>query len=237
MKTPALTDPSRQSPPVPWFGDLSVVVCARNESKTIQEVLRSLRQHLPGAQLIVVDNGSTDATGELAQRVPGTVVVTEPLPGKGHAMRAGAAAAEREWLLFHDGDGEYRAEDCPDVVLAALQNGAWAVGTRATTYGSVLPSSIMANWLARALIQWRTGQRVDDVLTGTRCIRRSMFLALRTNSPHFGIETEISRKLCHRGLAPAHAPVRFVPRTYQCGKKIRPWHLMSILVQAVATKH
>ncbi|MNR71441.1 Poly-beta-1,6-N-acetyl-D-glucosamine synthase [compost metagenome] len=228
--------PSRPLPAATGGWDsLSVVVCARNEARCVVEQLQALADVFPGAELLLVDNGSTDATPRLAASVPGVRVVAEPRAGKGNAMRTGAAAASREWLLFHDADGEYAAGDAAEVVRKAMAGGGAAVGTRLVAYDRLLPSSWLANSLISLLLRVRTGVETRDVLSGTRCLRRGLFLALETTSAHFGIETEITRKLAQRGVSVCWADVRFTPRSRAEGKKIRPRHLLALIHQALRT--
>lgn len=214
------------------FDQLSVVVCARNEARTVAQVLSDLRRSLPGAEILLVDNASSDETAKLAASVPGVIVLQQPLPGKGHAMRMGAERATKEWLLFHDADGEYCAQDCADVVSAA-QASSWALGVRLVGYQEILPSSWAANALVGALLRVRTGLIAQDILTGTRCLRRDEFIALNTQAEGFAIETEITRKMLSLQRAPAHVGVRFVPRSKAQGKKIRAYHLIGLIREAL----
>lgn len=213
--------------------DLSIVVCARNEEADVATVLGRLRECFPAAELILVDNGSTDDTARLAQGVSGVIVVQEAVPGKGGAMRAGAARATRAWLLFHDADLEYEVKDSVRVVWTAMQNERPCTGFRMVAYDRILASSWLANKLIRALLKLKTGVDVPDVLSGTRCLRTEAFRRLNTQSVRFGIETEITRGLL-AGAAPVMwEPVRFYPRSAAAGKKIRVWHLLELIRQAL----
>lgn len=213
--------------------DLSIIVCARNEAPHVATVLTRLRHAYPDAELILVDNGSTDGTSQAAASVSGVTVISEPTPGKGTAMRTGAKNATKTWLLFHDADLEYEVEDSMAVVHTAMRDDCSCIGARLVAYDQVLPSSWLANRLIQRLLRLRTGQHVADVLTGTRCMRASLFQALDTESPHFGIETEITRATLQRGIRIVAEPVRFFPRTFTEGKKIRIWHLLALVGQAI----
>lgn len=213
---------------------LSIVVCALNEAAHVGEVLCRLYKAYPCAQLILVDNGSTDGTADVARAaVPSVEVVTESTPGKGTAMRAGARQAKREWLLFHDADLEYDIEDSVRVVQKAIDQGCSCAGTRMVAYDRILASSWLANRLIQSLLRMKTGTHVPDVLTGTRCMRTNLFLAINTQSVHFGIETEITRALLDKDVTLLSEPVRFYPRSVEAGKKIRLRHLFSLVHQAL----
>lgn len=214
-------------------GMLSIVVCARNEADNVSGTLTGLRQVFPEAELILVDNGSTDGTAERASAVPGVVILREDTPGKGVAMRAGAESASGKWLLFHDADTEYDIADSLQVVTRAIQEDGCCVGARMVSYDRVLVSSWLANWLIKGLLRIRTGKSAPDVLSGTRCMKTKTFLELQTQSTRFGIETEITRGLLVKGIPMFWTPVRFYPRTAKQGKKIRVWHLAELLLQAM----
>lgn len=215
------------------FADLSIVVCARNEEDSVATILGKLSRCFPGAELILVDNCSTDATAACARAVEGVVVVLEPTLGKGGAMRTGAAKATRSWLLFHDADLEYEVEDAVRVVNTAMQNNSPCTGFRMVAYGQILASSWLANRLIQALLKLKTGFEIPDVLSGTRCLRTEAFRALNTKSVRFGIETEITRGVLAGTSKVFWEPVRFYPRSLAAGKKIRVWHLIELIRQAL----
>lgn len=215
------------------YADLSIVVCARNEEADVATVLAALHNCFPSAELILVDNGSTDDTARRAHEVPGVIVVHELVPGKGGAMRSGAARATRPWLLFHDADLEYEVGDAKRVVETAIRNDCPCTGYRMVAYDRILISSWLANKLIQALFKLKTGLAVMDVLSGTRCLRTAAFRKLNTESVRFGIETEITRGMLAAAAVVLWEPVRFYPRSVSAGKKIRFWHLAELVRQAL----
>lgn len=213
--------------------NLSIVVCARDEISSIVQVVSTLRTAYPGAELIVVDNCSSDGTGLAAAAIEGVLVVRENIPGKGVAMRTGARHATRPWLLFHDADLEYEITDSLAVVKTAMEMDSSCVGVRLVAYDRILVSSWLANRFIQVLLRLRTGLQVRDVLSGTRCMRSAVFAAADTQSTRFGIETELTRRLVELGVGVTWEPVRFYPRSAAMGKKIRMWHLFELSVQAL----
>ncbi|KWU26327.1 glycosyltransferase family 2 protein [Burkholderia cenocepacia] len=208
---------------------LSIVVPARNEADSVIEVLQALKQAFPHAELILVDNASTDATAAHASRVDGVRVLSESRPGKGRAMRTGAEAATGDFILFHDADLEYNVLDARDVVELVLRQGGCAIGTRVVSFEHVRWSSWLANYFIQRVLMLRFDKRVADVLSGTRCMGRKAFLSLDLRSTGFGVETEIA-VACLRGKLPIrYAAVRYTPRSGAQGKKIRAYHLLSLL--------
>ena len=214
------------------FDWLSIVVPAKNEEDCVVEVLSRLQSCFPGADLMLVDNGSTDRTQLLAQSVEGVRIIVEPTPGKGAAMRKGAAAARRPWLLFHDADVEYSPEDAVAVALLAQQIGGMAVGARLTEMATVKASSWLANWAVRCILSRRFNRPLTDILTGTRALPTKLFVGMNTVSPGFGIETEITRKILELGYPLEAAPVRYKARSLLEGKKIRFHHIRYLLREA-----
>lgn len=213
---------------------LSIVVPAKNEAQSVQGILRALRETFPDAELVLVDNGSTDGTAQLATAIEGVKVVEENRPGKGHAMRAGARVARGEYLLFHDADVEYEVRDAVDVVANTVREEGCGVGVRHVSFDRLRWSSWLANRVIQFLLRVRFGVRVPDVLSGTRCFRRDRFLALNTQAHGFGIETEMVVACLKAGMPLHYAAVRYTPRTGAQGKKIRAYHLFSLMRLALS---
>jgi len=225
----------------PLSQTLSVVIPARNEEASIGRIVREVRETFPSAEIVVVDNASTDGTFAAALRTGEAIVVREPLPGKGRAMRMGATVATRDLLLFQDADLEYFVTDARAVVRAVLAPAggrpcAMAIGVRAWRLSWLPVVSFAVNALIRAILQLRFGAAPDDVLTGTRCLARDYFVALDTASPTFAIETELSRLVIAGGGDVVGVPVRYTPRTRAQGKKISLRHLWPIVAEACATR-
>ena len=92
---------------------ISVVIPARNEAQGLAKLLPALKAHLPDAEIIVSDDGSTDDTVAVARSL-GARVVSRPYgAGNGAAIKAGARAATHDWIVFMDGDGQHLAQDIP----------------------------------------------------------------------------------------------------------------------------
>lgn len=222
--------------------ELSIIVPARDEGDTIVHLLFDLRRHFPGAEIIVVDNASTDDTVVKALSVPRVRVLYEHTPGKGHAMRRGALFASRAFLLFHDADSEYSVEDAREVVSSVVcgqsgnPNRVMGIGVRAWRLSWLPLVSFGVNLVVRTILDWRYRHSPEDVLTGTRCLSRDLFLAMQTQSAGFAIETEISRLVVASGIPVVSLPVRYTPRTRAEGKKINWRHFGPILREAVSRR-
>lgn len=203
--------------PLPF---IDVLIPALNEEKTLPLVLADL----PKAwirQVIVCDNGSTDATAERAESL-GAVVVREPERGYGAACLAGIRYLESlppserpEIVVFLDGDYSDYPEDLPKVVGPIVQdNQDLVIGSR--LLGGLEPGAMtlpqrFGNWLAPTLIRWLFGYRFTD-LGPFRAIRWDNLLALDMRDRNFGWTVEMQVKAAKHRLACTEVPVRYRPR-------------------------
>lgn len=213
----------------------SIVIPAYNEEDNVAGILGTFRSLYPDAEVILVDNNSRDATRQQAQRIPGVVLGSEQVAGKGAAMRRGLQMASREFVLFHDSDLEYDPRD----VLALMQRqvlepAAMVCGNRQISIGQLPWKSIAAMSLVRWLLRQRFGPLPGlDILTGTRCASRQTWQRLRLQSDDFAIETESVRNACELSIPIVSLPVSYVPRSIVAGKKIRALDLFKLLQVAL----
>ena len=190
------------------------VVPALNEVPSIRQVVDGLLQQtrVPLAEVIVVDNGSTDDTGRVAQAAGATVVV-EPRRGYGYACLAGVVAAEdADVVVLLDGD----AADDPDDLLRVVQPlldgqadlvvGSRALGAREP--GSMTPHQVFGNWLAATIMRALYGVAVSD-LGPFRAIRRDDLLALEMRELTYGWSVEMMVKAARAGLRYQEVPVSY----------------------------
>jgi len=161
---------------------VSVVVPAFNEEPAIGGLVRALREGAPWHEIIVVDDGSSDAT-EARAREAGAIVVRHPYnKGNGAAVKTGIRRATGEYVLIVDGDGQHQAADAARLVARLgeydLVIGARSTGTQATQMR--LLGNAALNWLAGYL----SGRTIPDLTSGFRGARRSQlreFLHLLPN--------------------------------------------------------
>ena len=195
---------------------VSVVVPAYNEAAVIAQEIERVRRALAGipsgpAEVLVVDDGSTDATAELA-RAAGAVVITHPVNlGQGAAIKTGIRNARGAYIVLIDGDGTYPAEDLPRLVSLAAEAGyEQVVGDRRSEQGSLRPLRALVKRMLRTFAAFLSGQAVGDLNSGMRVLTREAALRYLSLIPDgFSNSTTLTlASLSHRGR------IAFVPIDY-----------------------
>lgn len=186
---------------------ISVIIPAKNESASIGQVVGQIKQLLPGAEVIVVNDGSADDTGQQA-RAAGAAVVEHPYSmGNGAAIKAGARVAQGEILITMDGDGQHNPADIPRLLERLEQGYDMVVGAR--TRGS--QASIGRSWANRLynyLASKMTGQVVQDLTSGFRVVRSSKFMEFLHLLPNgFSYPTTITMAFFRSGYPVAYESI------------------------------
>lgn len=199
----------------------SVILPALNEEGAIAQVIDSLRATGMDLEIIVVDDGSTDRTGELA-RAAGVRVIRHPLPrGAGQSVKDGVMAASAEKIIMMDADGTYPADYIP-VLLSKLDEGFdLVVGAR---YGKEYRGSVFkyaARFIFRMIAQFATGRRIPDINSGMRAFRKS---AIVTYYPHlcngFSLPTTMTLAYFFTGRMVEYVPIPYYKRIGQSKVRI-----------------
>ncbi|MGO8950362.1 MAG: glycosyltransferase family 2 protein [Ktedonobacterales bacterium] len=200
---------------------ISIVMPALNEEATVGRQVHAILAHqdfgaLPIAQVIVVDNGSADATAAVA-RAAGALVVSQPRRGYGAACLTGVlAAADADIVLLMDADGSDDLAGAARVVSLLLSGAAELVmGSRTsgvTERGALTPQQRVGNAVATSLLWLLCGERVTD-LGPVRAIRRADLLALGMSEMTYGWSTEMLVKSARAGYRIVEVPV-----DYHCRK-------------------
>jgi glycosyltransferase involved in cell wall biosynthesis len=209
-------DKDTQHPPTEIPPDLRIaaILPALNEAEAIEEVVGRLvrQQAVPLHAVIVVDNGSTDGTGDLA-RASGATVVREPRRGYGSACRAGVLAADdNDILVLMDADAADDPADLAHILAPIVRNEAdLVVGSRTlgqVEAGAMTARQIAGNRLVCRLIERVSGQHVTD-LGPFRAIRRRDLQRLDMRSTTYGWSTEMVVKALRTGYVYREVPVRY----------------------------
>jgi glycosyltransferase involved in cell wall biosynthesis len=207
---------------------VSFLIPAYNEGGTIAEVIAQL-QALPfEKQLIVVDDGSTDETPAILERLAGehanVVVLRQSNQGKGAALRAGIPRVDGDIVVIQDADLEYDPGDIPGLIEPIVQ------GVADVVYGSRLsggrPQRAYLFWhrVGNHLLSLVAGvlynTTLSDMETGYKAFRADVLRGLELRENGFGIEPEITGRICRQRLRIYEVPIAYYGRTYAEGKKI-----------------
>jgi glycosyltransferase involved in cell wall biosynthesis len=189
-----------------------VIIPVLNEAAALPPLLAAMA---PGYRPIVVDNGSTDGSGDIA-RCAGATVIHEPVPGFGSACRAGLVASDPldGVVCFIDGDGSLDPGDLPMVAGPVLAGRADLVlGARRPTATSAWPRHArIANAVLAFELRRRTGRPLRD-LGPMRAARRDALLTLGIEDRRFGWPLEMVLRAAAAGWAIDEVPVPYAPRT------------------------
>lgn len=153
---------------------VSVVLPAKNEAEGLRRTLPALAATLPGAEVIVVDDGSTDDTAAVAAALGARVLSAPYSMGNGAAIKRGARLATGEVIVFMDADGQHDPALIPQL-LARLEAGHdMVVGARDGS-GQASVGRSLANRFYNRLASWMTGHDVRDLTSGFRAVRADKF--------------------------------------------------------------
>ena len=196
------------------------VIPAYNEADRIEKVLKGAKTYLP---VLVIDDGSSDATAHIAKNSGAKVLQQSPNQGKGAALRAGFQYAIEERyqaVLTLDADGQHDPEEIPSFLSAYQLNKAdLIIGER--DFSQIPPVRRLANTLGRWSFSWAVGQPVSDNQSGYRLISmRMMDAMLRSSESGFEFEVEMIVVCIQRGYLLEWVPIRTIYR--EEGSHIHP---------------
>ena len=206
---------------------VSIIVPAFNERRTIEEILRRLRQVQRSLQIIVVDDGSTDGTTDLlraaAERGEIELLLHSVNQGKGAAVRSGMARVTGDVVIIQDADLEYDPADFTQL-LAPIDNGIAEV-----VYGSRFlgPHRAMYYWhsVGNRFLTFLCNVLFDttltDMETGYKAIDANIAKSIDLRSERWGFDPEITAKILKGGHRIFEVPISYAGREFSEGKKIR----------------
>jgi glycosyltransferase involved in cell wall biosynthesis len=192
--------------------DTSVVIPAKNESESISAVIEQLLA-LPGLkEIIVVDDGSTDATGDIAEKL-GTKVIRHPYSkGNGAAIKSGARASTGDVILFMDADGQHSPDDIERLLQRLDQGFDMVVGSRQPGSQASVGRGF-ANKFYNRLASYMTGQKIEDLTSGFRAVNRVKFLQFLSLLPNgFSYPTTSTMAFFRAGYSVGYEPIHAAQR-------------------------
>lgn len=188
-----------------------VVVPAYNVARYIGKVIDGCLKHFSPEKVLVVDDGSTDGTGEVA-REKGVQVITHPRnQGKGSALLTGLKRASdlgMEWVLTLDGDLQHNPADMEKFILAASQ-GKYdlIIGARDRRAGVMPWDRRFSNWCTTALLSLASGVPLKDVQCGYRMIRLRAIAGAYFRTRRYDFETEVLAQCLRQGGQVGWVPI------------------------------
>ena len=192
------------------MAELAALIPALDCEATIGALVRGTRAHL--AHVLVVDDGSRDATADAAKAAGAEVLRHPENRGKGAALRTGLAAlAERgaTHVLTLDGDGQHLPEDIPILLGAAAEAPrALVLGARQHEPGSLAPIRVFGNRFANRWVEIACGAALEDTQSGFRVYPVAETLALGCRANRFAFETEAVIRAVRAGIPVRSVPVR-----------------------------
>lgn len=194
--------------------ELSIIIPACNEAEGLKLILPELEKIFPDAEILVVNDGSTDDTARVSQAFKNVRVINRPYrSGNGAAVKAGAREAIGRILVFMDADGQHNPSDIP-ALLAELDKGHdMVIGSRAgKAHANVFRFG--ANRIYNLLASWITAHRIPDLTSGFRAVKANHFREFLHLLPNgFSYPTTITMAFFRSGYSVAYLPVDVQQRT------------------------
>jgi glycosyltransferase involved in cell wall biosynthesis len=203
---------------------ICALIPAFNEADVIAAVVREAKRYV--GSVYVIDDGSRDGTGEVAENEGATCIRLGKNCGKGSALREGIQcirSLDYEFVVFLDGDGQHRSADIPALIEAARrQNADLVIGTRSFDRDRMPIERFFSNSVGSKVASLLVGQEIKDSQSGFRLIRMDRLRNLRLNGKKYEIEMEILIKMSLAGYRIVHAPVSTIYESDKARSKMNP---------------
>jgi len=200
---------------------LSIVIPAKNESGAIGIVVTTALKQFPDAEVIVVDDGSSDDTAKVASEAGAKVVSHPESLGNGAAVKSGARVATGDLIAFMDGDGQHDARELVPLIKSLDEGYEMAIGAR-TSGSHANVGRLFANGLYNGIASIMSGRKILDLTSGFRVARAEKFKQFLYLLPNgFSYPTTITMAFLRSGY-----PITFEP--ISAAKRIGESHIRPI---------
>jgi glycosyltransferase involved in cell wall biosynthesis len=215
----------------------SIVIPAYNEEQAVGPVVAELRSVLDGAgveaEVIVVDDGSSDKTAQAAAAAGARVLRHRSNRGYGAALKSGIAAASHEYVVITDADGTYPCHYIPEM-LARLETADMVVGARTGARVQIPLVRKPAKWVLNRLANYMTNAKIPDLNSGLRAFRRNVAMQYFAILPdQFSWTTTITLAMHCDKYAMVYLPIDYRKRHGR--SKIVPWDAGSFAILILRT--
>lgn len=187
---------------------VSIIIPAKNEELGLAGLLPELIAFYPDAEIIVVNDGSTDTTEQISKNA-GVSVITHPYSkGNGAAVKAGARAAKGDYVVFMDGDGQHSAADVARLLSKMEEGYDLVVGARSGRDSQASVARWSANAFYNGFASWMVNRKIDDLTSGFRCVDRRKFLGFLYLLPNgFSYPTTSTMAFFRAGYSVGFVPI------------------------------
>lgn len=187
--------------------DISIIIPAKNEAAGLRVLLPVLRNSYPDAEIIVVNDGSSDETKEVCRANNITVITHAYSVGNGAAIKSGARAARGKTLVFMDADGQHNPDNIRELIAQIEKGYDMAVGARSRHSQATIARSV-ANSFYNTLASWMVGKKIDDLTSGFRAANAEKFRDFLYLLPNgFSYPTTITMSFFRAGHRVAYVPI------------------------------
>jgi glycosyltransferase involved in cell wall biosynthesis len=191
--------------------DISIIIPAFNEAQNIGSVVKRIKERYPGAEIIVINDGSTDNTADEAKKA-GAFVYNHPYNiGNGAAIKTGIRHASADILIFMDGDGQHDPEDIKEF-LRYMEDYDMVVGARRSDQHASWGRAI-GNWFYNRLASYVAKFSIQDLTSGFRAIRADIAVSFLYFLPNtYSYPTTLTLGVLRSGLRLKYIPIRVQQR-------------------------
>lgn len=204
--------------------NLSVIIPVLNEEKTISKIVKLVLKQKNVKEIIIVDDGSTDGTSRILSKINNLkikIITHLHNKGKGSALRTAIKVVSQDYVLIQDADLEYNPNDFSLLLKSASLNtviyGSRNLGKNKHAY----TRTYIGNFLVTFFFNVLYNRRLTDSYTCYKLIPNNILKNIILESNGFEIEAEITAKLAKKGIKIIELPIRYSPRKYEQGKKIK----------------